>query len=100
MPHRLTSKAQNDNAVGLLPRLRGAAALSMVMGQRWLSVRLFFGGQPSRRDFRLLPRLRGAAALSRVMVILRFLAFCDAVVSGHFRNRLNTAALKVGFKCY
>ena len=32
-------------AVGLIPRLHGAAALSVVMGQCWLSVKLFFGGQ-------------------------------------------------------
>ena len=47
MPNRLTSKARariingrEDSLFGLLPRLRGAAALSMVMGQCWLSVRL------------------------------------------------------------
>ena len=37
-------------AVGLIPRLHGAAALSVVMGQCWLSVKLFFGGQHLRRD--------------------------------------------------
>ena len=35
------------------------AALSMVMGQRWLSVKLFFGGQHLPRDVGLLPRRVG-----------------------------------------
>ena len=45
----------------------------MVMGQCWLSARLFFGGQHSRRDVGLLPRLHGTAALSMVMVSAGFL---------------------------
>ena len=49
------------------------AALSVVMDQCWLSVRLFCRGQHSPRDVGLLPRLHGTAALSMVMISAGFL---------------------------
>ena len=48
----------------------------MVMGQCCLSVRLFLGGQHSRRDVGLLRRLHGKDALSMVMVNVGFLWGC------------------------
>ena len=43
------------------------------MGQCWLSVKLFFGGQHSPRGVGLLPRLHETATLSMVMVSAGFL---------------------------
>ena len=49
----------NTAARGWLQTFLGSAERS----QCWLSVRLFCGGQHSRRDVGLLPRLHGTAAL-------------------------------------
>ena len=54
----------NTAARGWLQTFLGSAERS----QCWLSVRLFCGGQHSRRDVGLLPRLHETATLAMVMV--------------------------------
>ena len=75
MPNRLTSKTKTRIISGRDDALLGYFKGFMLpphsqwkLGQCWLSVRLFFGGQHSRRDVGLVPRLHGTAALSMVML--------------------------------
>ena len=56
-------------------------------------MRLFFGGQHSRRDVGLLPRLHGTAVLSMVMVSAGLLQGCGV---GAVRPAFGLAAAKFG----